>query len=1081
MRRSAFRERFHPWRSTTVASRAGDRSAVLDENVSEDEELTQTRERILRDALARGPSEEAVVDRKRKHRGGGERRALGAVDANRPIAETAEPPSKQVKREIKAAREAGDKLGEGRALLRMAELKLKKYESMAPSTSENHTKASSYALKGASILLNSGNDAEVLEGIRLYTRARDLESAEDVRRSKYFLPYQDCSTPSRDRERIREDIRLFEKFTTIVASRGNQLGEISILERISKTYLHHKVVLKDFLFFDDLERIPTTDSEYVAFLSEEHAFAEKFLENCRSLDASAPPRTKYLAKALLWKATTAIKLSRATAVVSQKKAKQFLGQAKAALTDLEAMEADCDDGMVIQRLCMESESLLLSEDVGGALSTATRALNLGRAAGRTTHVVWASIAKARAHVRATEIDEAYHALRGALESAQAKLEDNAKLEIYHCVECLKLKLGIKIKMAALESQLDLQSQDHLLTEGMRQEKIAHLTQIVRNGKEIGDWERVTNFATILSEVAALEPNSWEYLLEMAEGHFRARTYPKVAVMCSEAAAMAAANKCPLGKAKALLFRALSRVAIFEYDLAENDLLSCIETVDPEISPQGGIKSEHKEMRRVKLKCLNLLSLIEGFVRKREAEGRDYQAAANEMRRAAPKPSEGRQRGAKLDQLRELPVLKDLDFGIPAGRQEEANALVRHMHTCAAAEGARPSPMVEGALRGLSLTKNGAIRVRAEGALGSSQLTDADARVLVNVVFGTELCRIWEFDGIILELPGNKLGNTTVKAICGKIQENPSMNVRLVGLDLSRNNLSAGCIGEMSRCEKIKSHLGFLLLGSNKRLLRDKGDVRALETLLAANPRMDFDARGTMLSKEEEERLVRFQEEQRGLHSHQEGEEEPSRRQPMAAFPLPPAAPPPQFGALARPQAPRPSHQGAGQLGSFDNSKITEIFRRRRAEKREKERARALVEDGREEDRASLPRGRRMVRETFTESEDAGVSGPSSSLSQTSSREDEEDFLRDDCSSLSSHSDASQDRTRVSRSDRKRKGAEDDWRVGLKKLKSKNVPPAPRTVPTIDLDPSPSLSHSSETGESVSCTSDSFCPKYKTQR
>ena len=81
-------------------------------------------------------------------------------------------------------------------------------------------------------MLNAGNISEGLEGIRLYTQAKQAESLESVRQSKYFLTCQVCSAPAKDRQRTKKDIKVFDAFTKVVAKWGNALGEIEILEQI---------------------------------------------------------------------------------------------------------------------------------------------------------------------------------------------------------------------------------------------------------------------------------------------------------------------------------------------------------------------------------------------------------------------------------------------------------------------------------------------------------------------------------------------------------------------------------------------------------------------------------------------------------------------------------------------------------------------------------------------------------------------------------------------------------------------------------------------------------------------------------
>ncbi|QDZ24216.1 hypothetical protein HOP50_12g67530 [Chloropicon primus] len=972
---------------------------------------------------------------------------------------------KQLKQEIKRAREAGDKLAEGLSLIRLAEVKLENHGS------QKGKPASSYAFHGAELLLNTGNIPEGLEGIRLYTQAKHVESVESTKRSKYFLSYQSCC--SSEREQTQRDITVFDAFTKVVAKWGNALGEIAILEQIQKSYSRNKPTLKDFVFFDQLERITATDYRYIRFLREELCYATRFVTYSRDLDEDEPPRRKYLLKSLLWKAAVCLKLSRGVHWLVPKKAEEWNVECQSALEEVKSLETDSDKNYGVQRLCMESELLLLQGSGQDALEVASKALGMGKAGGSHLQVMWSSVAKARILVQLSQFEDALGVLKGALYFAESKLDENVKLDVYRCVECLQLKLGLKLKISALESQLTVQGNQMALSSGMKLERMTYLAQIVQKEKEIKNWDKVVEFATDLSEMAALENNSWEFLVEVSEAHYMLGSWPKVAVTSSEAMAMADAYNSCLGKCKALFFRALSRIAIGEYSLAESDLESCADPAAPE--SEGAA-------RTVQRACLNLLSLIHGFVHEMEGKALEYQAAAEKMKPAKeeekpPQPQKVKQ-AVKVDKFKDFRVLKKMEFGITCDEQNKK--LLDLMYAHASAEGVAPSRVVERALAGLALDSSRALKVRAKGELGC-EMSDADARILVNVIFSAEVCNLYEFDGIALEMPGNNLGNNTVKAICSKIQENPSRNVRLVGLDLSNNNLSSGSITALSRCEKIRSHLDTLLLSGNRRLLSSQGDIRALEAMFSIKPKMNFDAQGTMLSDEENKRLTKFRTQAALALWRQEGQ----REEREDTFVKRPAA---DSGF-----ATRVSFRVAQSLAedrailrsmSVGNSETSRVLSRRSEHRKIRKRKRQR--ENWETKRKMFENWPEEPSPDVLEVNDGEEENPSRlevssglSLSNSHSETDEEDFLRDDASSLSSHSDASQDRTRVNK---RKTFEEEDWREALKKLRQNHLPHKAGSAGVgLDEGQSPSDSEEEEVGESVSCTSDSFSPKYKTQQ
>ena len=64
--------------------------------------------------------------------------------------------------------------------------------------------------------------------------------------------------------------------------------------------------------------------------------------------------------------------------------------------------------------------------------------------------------------------------------------------------------------------------------------------------------------------------------------------------------------------------------------------------------------------------------------------------------------------------------------------------------------------------------------------------------------------------------------------------------------------------------------------------------------------------------------------------------------------------------------------------------------------------------------------------------------------------------------------------------KRKKGEEEDWKVALRKLRENHLPTeAPRNHGQESEEEL--SSSSSDVDESVSCTSDSFCPKYATQK
>ena len=876
-RRLVCHEKFYPWRTKTVARKDEEEEeggpVASNSNPSQEKEKENAtawkydddegcgkegrgreRDKLLSQVLKRplrptngnvngsgGMVDRVAVSRETEGGGGG---GGGCDDNNTRRREE----QKDLKAAIKKARQVGDQLGEGRSLVRLAEMKLARQlidatrngsEEETNQTNKPSSNASSYAFRGTLALFKGGSTAEGLEGLRLYARAKEQEARKNgYKRSKYFLAYQSCSLSLEDRACIEKDMVIFTGFTRIMQKLGSKLGEITTLAEVQKSYLRSKFEprIVEFIFYDHVDMMAKVDYRYLKVLQQEFSFSERLVEQSRNMEENSPLRRKYLVKALIWKSSVAIKISRAIQLVSPAKAKDWNAACKVALAELQQVEGDQEGAVTVQRLCIQSELLLLCGKNQEALLAASKCLDVANSAKNDLHCAWASLAKARILVSSCAFKDALEVLQIPMLRTEGKLDESVKLEIYQCIECLQLKLGIKLKITALEGQLNVQNSHLVPTPGMRLEKIAHLTQIVRKMKDIKNWEKVLGFATTLSEMAALEPNSWEYLVEVAEAHYHLMAYPEVAVTCSEAVAMAEANSSSLGKCMALLFRALSRMAIGEYELAELDLLGSSEAAKGDGSTADS--KLRKLLTGVHHKCLNLLSLVYGGILNKEERAAECGVVADKLYPHSPQEKQ-KQNLTQLGQIK-LDVARSLSTN---------NQLVKLYHSACAADSLQPCMIIERALMNVTLTKSRAIRLCVKGE-PECKLTDADARVLINMIFGASTCRLYDFDGIVLEIPNNKLGNNTVKAICSKLQENPSSSVRLVGLDLSYNNLSAGSVMEMSRCGKINSqHLQMLLLRGNRRLLSSQGDIRALEQLFKTSSMAYFDCIGTMLRED----------------------------------------------------------------------------------------------------------------------------------------------------------------------------------------------------------------------------------------
>ena len=962
---------------------------------------------------------------------------------------------RELKQRVRRAQESDDKVAQGLALVRLAEVKL---ESSSKDGSklgkEKSQPASSYAFRGAQLLLEAGNIAEGLEGIRLYTRAKHAEGAIASRLSRCFLPHQSCGSSKSERERTLRDIKVFDAFTKVVAKWGNALGGVAIHDQVLKAYTPREPCLGDFLFHDPLAQVSRTDYAYVLYLLEECRRADAFADVARDLDPSHRPRQKYLARALLWKASACVRLLRSARLGAGRKTEEWATGCDEALKEAEVLwqAPGADSGSRVQGLCLRSELSAVEGSAEDALETARLASAAAAEGGGTGghRAVWAAAAEARALVLLGRFEEAHASLVGAIDGRQGgDVDETSKMEVFHCADSIRVKISVKLKIAALEGQLALGKSRHSLSAGMRQERARLLRQVVRNEKTIGEWGKCLSFAQELSEEAALDPNAWEHLLEVAEASFRLGDWPGLAVASSEAAAVAEASGSAGGRARALLLRATSRLAIEEADLAQADLEECLEVADKGGAGAGTMADEAAAEARGGALCL--LSILHGLVSGDEARAAEFQRRAEASSPlaavAADRGQERRVRerqSARVDELGSAAVLSGMGFGV---RGPQGKALVDLLRSRASAEGVEPSPVAERALAGVHLTERKVLGVSARGEPGIGRMGDPEARVFFAVLLGAECCRLMDYHGISLDLAGNRLGNASVKVLCQRLMEIPSSRAAIVDLDLSGNNLSAGSVTEIARCGRIKGHLRRIALKGNRRLLGSQGDVRSLEDLARASPGLRMELSGTALGVGEAERLEKVA-----------GEAPPPR--PPHEPPAPPALPPVASGS----------------------AETARVQLRRAEERREREREAERKMQWRPLSPPSPRPSPSPVADPPAFVAEMAFSS-SLSLSDNADVNASADFLRSDCSSLSSHSDASQDRTRVCS---KRKHDEvEDWREALRKLRENHLNRRPRRSGGSGGEEE-TQSEGQEASldgvdESVSCTSDSFEPKYATQK